>query len=267
MHSEDDVRSLAGEIAEGSKVYAALLGASHPFWADYPAEASTYADALSVLQLVQVRPLLLSVLKSFSSKDVGPALRLLVSCCVRLLITGKGGGGFAEDMYGKRAKEIASGQIKTPKQLLASLTSDVPQDPEFENRFASATSSRGYLARYYLRALETDGVWDVEKLPNPSSDAVSLEHILPESSEKWPHIAAPVARSFYNRLGNLTLLQKALNKNAQNFPFKDKLQFYKQSEIGLTKELTKYTDWGPDQIEQRQKALAKRALKTWPLSI
>jgi hypothetical protein len=63
-----------------------------------------------------------------------------------------------------------------------------------------------------------------------------------------------------NRLGNLTLLARPLNKQAKNADFATKKPFYQQSQILITKELSKYSIWNMDSINARQKASSKLVL-------
>jgi len=114
-----------------------------------------------------------------------------------------------EQAYGERAREVSKGKIASPKQLRESLVSVVPTDTEFENAFANARVSLSYLARYYLQAIEPDSSGE-EWVPNLSTSAVNLEHVLPESLDNWQHIAPDIGRAYLRRIGNLALLKMAL---------------------------------------------------------
>lgn len=264
VHTKSDVRTLAKELAEKANSYAAMLSSTHQFWEQYPEESRRHVEVLNILRVTQVRPLILAVLKRFAPKDVARALRLFISCSVRFLISGGGGGGVMEQAYGERAKEVSKGKISSPTKLRDSLVSVVPTDAEFENSFANARVSLSYLARYYLRALEPDSS-NEEWIPNLSTSAVNLEHVLPESLDKWPQIAADIGRAYFRRIGNLALLKTPLNSDAANLPFKGKRKYYDKSDYELTNKLKSYVEWGPEQIEKRQRELAKLAVKRWPV--
>jgi len=264
VHKKAEVRALAKELAEQANSYAAILSSDHQFWDKYPDECKVYVDELRVLRVAQVRPLILAVLRRFQPKDVARALRLFVSTSVRFLIVGGGGAGVMEQTYGGKATDVTNGTIKSPKTLREALIPAVPGDLEFEEEFATARVSLSYLARYYLRALEPSESGD-EWIPNPAPGAVNLEHIMPESLKKWSQIQADVGRAYLRRIGNLAVLKKPLNADAGDGPFKDKKKFYEKSKYELTKTLKEYADWGPDQIEERQRKLAKLAVKRWSL--
>jgi len=69
-----------------------------------------------------------------------------------------------------------------------------------------------------------------------------------------------------NRIGNLTLIEKSINRAAGSVSFLEKKeQAYSLSEINLSKELCNYSVWTVSEIESRQKDLADIALKVWSL--
>ena len=93
----------------------------------------------------------------------------------------------------------------------------------------------------------------------------NLEHVYPQnpSPAAWPNAA--VLEAFTWHIGNLTILGERLNRNAQNKSFPDKsAQFYKKSEIALTKDLLKYSAWDETAIKKRGLDLVKALAKLWP---
>ena len=84
---------------------------------------------------------------------------------------------------------------------------------------------------------------------------MTVEHILPAArSAEFPGMC--------DRLGNYVLLEKNLNRQAGNLDFVDKLSVFQQSRLLSTRQLTG-SEWGPSQIEARQRILAERAVKIW----
>ncbi len=258
---------LANELSEQALPYAAILSASHGFWGDY-GDAFKSVRTLNQFRLKQIRPLLMAIVTKLGNKQVEKCLRLLVRCSVRFLIVGGLGGGQIEENYTKAANEITAGNIQTANQLLDFLKRVTPKDPEFTSAFTSARVSQPHLARYYLRAMEQQLDGDPEPQWMPSDEkGITLEHILPQSpSDEW-NIEPDVIETYGNRLGNLALLQKRINKQIANGPFLDKRQHYEQSKFALTNELKGYDSWRPEEINDRQKRLAELAVKTWPLKV
>lgn len=66
------------------------------------------------------------------------------------------------------------------------------------------------------------------------------------------------------RLGNLALLDKALNGQSGNLAFADKIATLKESKIALTSQISAHQNWTSVEIDVRQKALAGLAVKAWP---
>lgn len=255
-------------LAENSKLYSAMLNTSHELWQTYGPTAREHMNTLNLLRMIQIRPLILSVLSKFSVPEVEKSLRLMVSWVVRFLIVGGLGGGTLETHYSIGAQEINKGSIKTAKQLSDQLKKIIPSDAKFKDSFSTATVSTQYLARYYLRAIEKQkrGETHPEFVPIDNTDIVNLEHVLPQNpSSLWNHISEEDRALYYKRIGNLALLATPINTEAGNDSFKFKKQFYNKSEYLLTKKLAAFKLWDKESISKKQAELASLAVKTWPL--
>lgn len=132
-----------------------------------------------------------------------------------------------------------------------------------------AEISKAYIARYYLRKLEQAYRTEVEPIKNP--EKVNLEHILPENprdlQKDWPSFDENLHKTYYRRIGNLTLLDKKMNNEIGNGPFEGKKEVYKDSELIITRKIAQYDDWTYSEIESRQKELAKKTVEIWNLKI
>lgn len=258
----------ATELSENSKLYAAILNQDHELWQKYGPTARQHMTTLNLLQMTQIRPLVLAVFDKFSIKEVQKSLKLMVSWAVRFLITGGLGGGTLETHYSQRAKDVREDKINTASQLSAALKNIIPSDAVFKEAFKIATVSKNYLARYYLRALERQegGEKDPELVPNDNTDLINLEHILPQNpSKSWNYISEEQKETFTKRMGNMALLKTRINTELENASFSVKNPFYKTSAYKLTSMLEKYSRWDVNTISERQVKLADLAIKTWPL--
>ena len=135
--------------------------------------------------------------------------------------------------------------------------------------FAVATIGRADLARYVLRALElqNQGTPGPEKIPNDDAGVVNLEHILPANpGEGWP-VDPEAAPTLYRRIGNMALLRLAENRAIGNGPYAEKAKALKGSTFTLTAKAGTATKWDAEAIAERQKELAKIAVKTWPINV
>jgi hypothetical protein len=103
-----------------------------------------------------------------------------------------------------------------------------------------------------------------EFVPNPNSEDVNLEHIIPVNrGDKWKHLTEDECKSLHRRLGNLALLPANINTTAANAGFPEKKKLLSESGYRLTKEIAKESSWTTEQVHKRQQTLANIAVKTW----
>lgn len=270
VDSKQRAVAFADGLNKAAPIYLALDNPSDELWKQYGSHVRESVDALQILKAVQIRPLLLAILRSFDVNEVRKALPMLVCWTVRFMITGKLGSGPLELGYSERAKDVSAGNITTAKQLYEASRGFLVADGEFEQAFATARVSQHYLARFYLRVLEkhNGAKGDGELIVNPNEEAVNLEHIMPQARDPhWTNTVTVEAHAAsLKRIGNLALLDKALNGQSGNLSFTDKLQALKASKIALTNQIAEYQIWTPAEIDARQKKLAELAVKAWPAS-
>lgn len=160
------------------------------------------------------------------------------------------------------AKALADGGGEAA--ALALLRALSPTDEDVRQNFATLSFGRSQnsVAQVILRSMEYK-LRNTEELMIATPDRVHLEHIYPQK----PVAADRFANhdEYVGRVGNLTLLDRRLNQEAQNsnFPTK-KEQYYTQSEIYLTRELLESNAWTPAEIDARQEHLADLAIQIWP---
>jgi Protein of unknown function DUF262/Protein of unknown function (DUF1524) len=255
--------------SEGVQDYAALWSANHPKWAQYKPTTKQHIETMAeFLKVRQIRPLMFAVARHFEPTEADKAFKLFVSWSVRFLIFG-GRGGMLDMQYSIRAREVGTGQITTARELREAMRAHVPTDREFETAFATARVSRGYLARYYLRALENTAkqLSQPEYVANDSVADITLEHIMPlQAGEDWD-VDDDLAEATQKFLGNMVLLKASQNRDLGNMSFDEKRVVYKRSGYDLTREVAQYEKWTSDEIRERQARLAQLAVKTWSLDL
>jgi hypothetical protein len=259
---------MAFGLASNAVDYAALFAPlEHTGWHSYDKQTRAYLYVMTrILQIEQIRPLLLSVIRHFEPKEANVAFKLFLAWSVRFLIAGGGGGGVLDRHYGLRAKEITLGEIKTASSLTERMKGIVRTDAEFREGFVRARISKNHLARYYLRAVELGMAGE----PNADLGGIledtasyNLEHVMPlKPSADW-NLAEETVQAYSKRLGNMTLLDPTTNFNLGNDGFEAKRKHYQHSPLLTAQSVGKYSVWGPDQIEERQAALADVAVKVW----
>jgi hypothetical protein len=167
------------------------------------------------------------------------------------------------------AKDISGGKITTAKELSIRMTPIVPNDESFKSGFEYANVRKTVFARYYLRAIDLYQKSDPypQFVPNEDKKVMTLEHVLPENPAPEWNVAPDIASNYYKRLGNMCLLPSGANSRIGNKKFDDKKPYFKDSPYIMTDYISKYESWGPDEINERQKELAKLAPKVWPIRI
>jgi hypothetical protein len=164
--------------------------------------------------------------------------------------------------------EVYKGTRNTWKELRANLSKVIPTDEQFRQAFEMATVSKAALARYYLRSLERAAKQEAAPwfVPNDDRQTINLEHVLPEKPEEnWPTFSEDQIWSFSKRPGNLALLLAKSNSTLRSAGFETKHVVYEQTPYVLTSQIAALSKWGEREISERQKALARLALKAWPI--
>ncbi len=256
------------ELKREARLYAALLNTEHEFWSTVGTGTKQDVETVLRLNLEQIRPLFLAVMKHFPEPELKKVLRSAVSWAVRGLIVGGIGGGTYEKRYCEAAVKIREGDIKTDEELFAELSAIIPSDSQFKSAFSEARVNKSTLARYYLSALERGerNEEEPELVPNQDEEQLNLEHVLPKSptDEEWPQFSADEKKDFTNRLGNMVLLRKGTNGRIGNKPFTVKKPILTASGLQLTAQAGGEEDWTPSTVKNRQEHLADLAVRVWP---
>lgn len=156
-----------------------------------------------------------------------------------------------------------------------------PSDDKFSEDFSTGSFPSAVIerARYCLERFELARHGGVQpELQVLGSDAVHVEHIIPQKikSKKaknefgdWVAYLGEKAETwhpkFVSRIGNLTLIAGGLNIAASNTAFINKKKAYKSSELLLTQDILKMSQFKFSDVEVRSKKLASEAVALWPI--
>ncbi len=157
--------------------------------------------------------------------------------------------------------------LKSGLELMrAKFKKSLPSNKTIEDGFLKLEPSSA-VARAILTEIEIS-LTGTEKLASGPSK-VNVEHIFPQSaSDKWKESfgANDEEESYVARLGNLTLLDAKLNRQASNKPYSDKQKtYYVKSDFTITKQLPKGNHWTIKSVEDRQAELFKSAKEIWQI--
>jgi hypothetical protein len=272
ISGQSEVASFVKKLDDYAVDYEALFFAplEHIRLHNYTATTRGYIAAISrVLGIEQIRPLMMAVLRTLTPVEAQKAFQLMLSWSVRFIIVGTGGGGYLDRNYSLLAAKVSPKGISKARELRDEFSNSVPADPEFEAAFRSHSISNSEIARYVCRSLEAHKRGE----PHPSvaffenTQSSNLEHVLPRIPGPDWKIAPDVAKAYFKRIGNLALLDPRANVEIGNVGFSGKQRYYAKSPFLITQELSQITtDWGPEQIEERQRKLASYAASVWPLT-
>jgi hypothetical protein len=256
------------QLESMSGVYVAIFNPEHERWNSYPDTIRRAIQALNLLNIKGLRPLMLAVASQLRPKEAGEAFRMFITWSVRFIITANTSRGSIDEALGDVANLVFNGELTTAASIRKKVADIIPVDEEFRKAFETASVSKAQFARYYLRCLEMAAKGESTPwfIPNDDRQAINLEHVLPENPDaNWSEFDRESARVWRKRIGNMALLLARDNGEIGNGGFDSKKAIYKASPYVLTRQISKVPQWGPAQIAARQKGLADLALKAWPL--
>jgi hypothetical protein len=262
------VVSLLKDLEFLAGVYEATFSQDHEKWKKYPDAMKFAIQTINAFDIKPFRPCVMSVAAKFDAKEATSAFQMFVSLGVRLLIASSTRSGSIEETMAMAAQKVFTGDVKTASDLKRTIADIIPSDEQFGSTFEVATVSKAAYARYYLRAIE--GVAQTKMhpwwVPNEDRDKMTLEHVLPERPQgNWPEFTPEQVELYVKRLGNLCLLPKSLNCDLRSANQEEKKAIYIQAPYELTKQIGREKTWTVEKICERQKGLAKLALKAWPI--
>jgi len=256
---------LIRELNDVADVYMAFQHPEDDLWKGKP-EISNALNELKLFQIKQTLSLFISGYYNLSEEEFKKLVKACSIISFRYNIIGGLNPNEQEDAYNSVAITIN----KTKNFSLADFKGIYVSDDNFETSFSNKTfksTSRNHkILKYIFSKLEK---FKYRNDINAESDIYTVEHILPESADNtWGDFDdEAINRSIY-RIGNLTLLEMKLNKEAGDSKYNEKKPFYEKSNSEYTKKIVEqFNDWNEANLSSRQKELAKDAKSVWRLQI
>jgi uncharacterized protein with ParB-like and HNH nuclease domain len=263
IKNKEEVFKLIRNLDDTSDMYLAIQNPEDSYWRDKP-EIKKSLKALKLFQIRQTYSLFLSALKSLDNEDLKKLIKACTVISFRYNIIGGLNPNAQEEVYNNVALKILSYKTFDFKDFQSIYVSDSSFENDFSSKEFRNTSRNHKIIKYILSKIE---LYKYRNEIDSESDTFTIEHILPESAdESWGEFSfEEINRSVY-RIGNLTLLETKLNREAQQKTYTEKIKFFEQSNCELTKSLTeKYLTWNEDKLVSRQKELAKAAKGIWKI--
>jgi uncharacterized protein with ParB-like and HNH nuclease domain len=136
------------------------------------------------------------------------------------------------------------------------------EEDKFKNEFIYA-SPKGSISKMILDRITRKHSESVDW----SNKDAHIEHIMPQKpAGEWKVMFdkdPEEYKDYLNRLGNLTILQDKKNIKAKNKDFIEKKEYYEESRLTITNNLSDFTNWDYDAILKRQEYLYEQSKDIW----
>jgi len=256
----DLVRAMEQDI----DVYAGLTNPDHELW---NSEQRRLVHQLKMFNVRQPWPLLMAAYRTF---DEAGFTEILAACSIisfRYNVIGALAGSEQERVYNSIAQKIAVGTYARAAHVIRDLRPVYISDERFKSSFAEKTLQTTLprnknVVRYILFELECA----VSGTSYDDEDAkYTIEHILPENpSGNWPGFTERESENCLYRLGNMTILEKEMNRKLGSSGHTEKLIAFAMSQFDLTRRVASENEiWNPARIAVRQEWMATQAVQLW----
>lgn len=279
--NENGILDFVEDITQKSAIY------KHIYEADFESE-NEINKRLRELQLVEVAPSYTLLLKVFpfykkgllDQNDILTILSMIEIFHIRWGICGQSTSSL-DTIYNEICMEISSrfSNSLSSVEVLQSIKEKL--DREINANVDNTTFQINFLKRIF-KPSETRTKYILWKLSKPTGETllniseIETEHITPQTlSPEWEKYLRDKSgldqteiigryNECLNMIGNLTIIKGEWNTSMSNRLFEEKKNdYYKNSELSITKELYNLDDWTFEEIEKRSDKLSKLAVKIW----
>jgi uncharacterized protein with ParB-like and HNH nuclease domain len=263
IKSKEQVFELIRNLNDTADLYLAIQNPEDEFWRDKP-EIRKSLKELKLFQIRQINSLFLSALRNLEVENFRKLAKICSVISFRYNIIGGLNPNAQEDVYNTVALKISSNKRFEVADFQTIYVSDLNFENDFSTKEFKNTTRNHKIVKYILSKIE---VYQHKNEIDPESDLFTIEHILPENADDtWGNFTfEEINRSVY-RMGNLTLLERKLNREAGQKAYVEKIVLFAQSNSELTKTLPdNFNTWNEDKLAARQRELAKHAKAIWKI--
>ena len=263
IKSKEQVFELIRNLNDTADLYLAIQNPEDEFWRDKPDIRKSLKE-LKLFQIRQINSLFLSALRNLEVENFKKLAKICSVISFRYNIIGGLNPNAQEDVYNTVALKISSNKRFEVADFQTIYVSDLNFENDFSTKEFKNTTRNHKIVKYILSKIE---VYQHKNEIDPESDLFTIEHILPENADDtWGNFTfEEINRSVY-RMGNLTLLERKLNREAGQKGYVEKIVLFAQSNSELTKTLPdNFNTWNEDKLAARQRELAKHAKAIWKI--
>ena len=261
VKTKDEVFNLLDELSKNAELYIAFDDADHELWFN-KIKIQTLIKELNLFNVKQQKSLLLAAYNKLDIDLFEQVLRIIRAINFRYNVIGKLNPNELEKVYNKTAIKINQSDRITASEIQTNLSPVYVEDESFKSLFITKTfelekAREKKLVRYILLNFENQ---KYNKDYHLFESDATVEHIIPISTQ----FVNEKDEEKLNSLGNLTLLEPNLNREAKDKSFQEKLEIYKKSQYEMTREIAeRWTQFGLDEIKIRQSEFANLATSIW----
>lgn len=261
IKNKDQVFELIRNLNDSADIFLAIQNPEDDFWKDKP-EIKIFLRELKLFQIKQINSLFLSAIRNLELENFKKLAKICSIISFRYNIIGGLNPNAQEDVYNEVALKIAVAKNFSPLDFQNIYVKDINFEIDFATKEFKNTSRNHKIVKYLLSKIE---LYLYNNEIDPQSDLYSIEHILPENADiSWGEFNFEEINRMVYRIGNLTLLEKKLNREADQKKYLDKINYYQQSNSILTNSIPDHFEtWNEAKLAARQRELAKHAKAIW----
>lgn len=261
INSKEEVFRLIRNLRDTADIYIAIQNPEESFWQDQP-EVREALKELKLFQIRQTNSLLIAGYKNLDKLHFKKLVKVCATISFRYNIIGGLNPNAQEDVYNTIALKITADKRFDVRDFLSIYVSNANFENNFSTKEFKNTTRNHKIVKYIFSKIEE---YKFRNEISPESDLYTVEHILPESADdSWGDFNQEAIRRSVYRIGNLTLLEKKLNREVGTLSYAEKAIYFQQSNSQVTSKITENFDsWNEDKVSTRQKELAKDAKSIW----
>lgn len=202
---ENSVGKLIQEMSVDADILAALGDDDHLLWNNFPSTVRDQVYLMRSLESKQSRPLLISVLREISDKQlIEYFVKLITAAIVRFQVIGKGRTGVVEKVFGRLCQMISIGMIQNRNDFEQVISELMLPDDSFAELFMMHEDKRYsrvvYLLSSDMAARQTSDPSALTTLTRQYFDSCRVKEIFGSKDI--------IDRSQASRIGNFQLISR-----------------------------------------------------------
>lgn len=259
--TEEQVFILVNDMIRYSDVYMALGNKDDELWHNYP-EIRKNVQLLNVFRVKQPYSALMSAWMDLEPNEFLRVLKSIVVICLRYNVICDKNPNDMDVPFNVLATTIHEKRIADLSLLDKIYVEDDTFVRAFEEKSFPYNSRNVKVVRYILGKIDKFNGSNRDVLPD--EEDASIEHVLPQDFDENWEIDEALGNKLVDRLGNMCLLEKTLNRELQNVAYRDKIDVYARSSYLSANDISEsYEEWNESTIVNRQRKMAKLAKTIW----